>query len=62
MRNFTTIERGTVNDMPYYVARRHSDGWTRCWIKRGDRNIRRSMNWLRKQKKLNTVTTHWKKQ
>lgn len=49
MKDFETIERGHINGEPYYVARRLEDGWTRCFL--GAKRKRRTMAWLKKQKK-----------
>ncbi len=49
-KNFETLEEGFIDGKPYYVARRLEDGWTRCWVGKG--RHRRTMKWLKKQKKL----------
>ena len=49
-KDFETIEQGYINGEPYYVARRLEDGWTRCFL--GAKRKRRTMAWLKKQKKL----------
>lgn len=49
-KDFETLEQGYINGEPYYVARRLTDGWTRCFL--GKKRKRRTMAWLKKQKKL----------
>lgn len=49
-KDFETLEEGFINGEPYYVARRLEDGWTRCFL--GAKRKRRTMRWLKKQKKL----------
>ena len=58
-KDFETIERGHINGEPYYVARRLEDGWTRCFL--GKKRKRRTMAWLKKQKKLEPVYVKWRR-
>jgi hypothetical protein len=58
-KDFETIEQGYINGEPYYVARRVEDGWTRCFL--GAKRKRRTMAWLKKQKKLELVYVEWRR-
>ena len=52
MSAFVTTERGVLpSGEPFRVARRLLDGWTRAFVVIDGKERRRSMRWLREQKR-----------